>query len=140
MKKTFFIMLVFSATLTGGCKDEKRSEHGTSQMEEVMAIHDEVMPRMNTIGKLVGQLKPMADSTEAGQKYEAAMKDLQAAHKAMMEWMQGFGNRFDSGEILDGKPLSEEKQQWLDEEEEKVKVLREQINNSIARAEAVLEE
>jgi hypothetical protein len=133
-------MLILSAALTGGCKDEKRSEHGSSQMEEVMAIHDEVMPRMNTIGKLVEQLKPMADSTEAGQQYELAMKDLQAAHKAMMEWMRGFGNRFDSGEILDGKPLSEEKQQWLDEEEEKVKALREKINSSIARAEAVLEE
>jgi hypothetical protein len=140
MKRTFVIMLVFTATLTCGCKDEKKSEHDSSQMEEVMAIHDEVMPRMNTIGKLVGRLKPMADSTEAGQKYEAAMKDLQAAHKAMMEWMQGFGNRFDSGEILDGEPLSEEKQRWLAEEEEKVKALREQINNSIARAEAVLEE
>jgi len=140
MKRTVFLIWVLSAAFTGGCKDKKRSEHGASQMEEVMAIHDEVMPRMNTIGKLVGQLKPMADSTEAGQKYEAAMKDLQAAHKAMMEWMQGFGNRFDSGEILDGKPLSEEKQRWLDEEEEKVKALRKQINNSIARAEAVLEE
>jgi hypothetical protein len=140
MKRTVFTMLVLSAALTGGCKDEKRSEHGSSQMEEVMAIHDEVMPRMNTIGKLVEQLKPMADSTEAGQQYELAMKDLQAAHKAMMEWMRGFGNRFDSGEILDGKPLSEEKQQWLDEEEEKVKALREKINSSIARAEAVLEE
>lgn len=107
-------------------------------MEKVMAIHDEVMPRMGTIGKLVAELKPLADSTESGMAYARAMKDLQQAHASMMDWMQGFGNRFDSEEILNGKALTEEKQQWLDEEEEKVKQVREQINSSIASAEALL--
>ncbi len=31
----------------------------------------------------------------------------------MMDWMQDFGSRFDSDEILNGKEI------WLDEEEEK---------------------
>lgn len=140
MKTTYIIMLLLAGILTGGCKDEKKAEKDSSQMKEVLAIHDEIMPAMNTIGKLVGELKPKVDSTEAGQDYEAAMKDLQAAHKSMMDWMQNFGNRFDSGEILEGKPLTEEKQRWLDEEEEKVKALREQINSSIAKAEAILKE
>jgi hypothetical protein len=56
----------------------------------------------------------------------------------MMDWMAGFGERFDSEEILDGKPLSEQKQQWLLEEEEKVKAMKEQVNSSIARAKALL--
>ena len=107
-------------------------------MKEVMAIHDEVMPKMSTIGKLVGELKPKVDSTEMGQKYEVAMKDLQDANTAMMDWMKDFGDRFNHEEILNGKELSEEKQQWLDEEEEKVKVVKEKINGSIARAEALL--
>ena len=47
-------------------------------------------------------------------------------------------SRFDHEEILEGKELTEEKQQWLDEEEEKVKVVKEKINGSIARAEALL--
>lgn len=140
MKTTYVIMLLMAGLITGGCKDEKKAEDDSSQMKEVLAIHDEIMPAMHTIGKLVGELKPKVDSTEAGQNYEAAMKDLQAAHKSMMDWMQNFGNRFDSGEILEGKPLTEEKQHWLDEEEEKVKALREQINSSIAKAEAILKE
>ncbi len=52
--------------------------------------------------------------------------------KYMMDWMQDFGSRFDSDEILNGKEI------WLDEEEEKVKALREQINSSIENAEKIL--
>ena len=58
--------------------------------------------------------------------------------KYRMDWMQGFGSRFDSDEILNGKELTEQKQIWLDEEEEKVKALREQINSSIENAEKIL--
>ncbi len=108
-------------------------------MEEVMAIHDEVMPEMSTISKLVAELKPLADSTATGQEYDKAMKDLQAAHKSMMDWMGGFGKRFDHDEIMEGKALSEEKQMWLLEEEIKVKAMRDQIKISIAQAQALLE-
>ena len=103
-----------------------------------MAVHDEVMPKMGTIGKLVSELKPKVDTTEAGVQYEKAMKDLQDAHKAMMDWMQGFGDRFDSDEILHGKELTPQKKEWLLEEEEKVEALREQINQSIANAQQIL--
>jgi hypothetical protein len=108
-------------------------------MKKVMAIHDEVMPKMSAMGSMVGELSSKEDSTEMGLQYKAARRGLQDAHKAMMDWMQGFGNRFDSDEILDGKPLSEQKQIWLDEEEEKVKALREQIYSSIEKAEKLLE-
>lgn len=123
--------------LSTGCKPEKKNTDLT-QMERVMAIHDSVMPKMKTIGKLVGRLKPLSDSTEEGIAYQLAMKDLQEANTAMMDWMKGFGDRFDSGEILNGDPLSEEKQSWLAEEEVKVKVVRDKINGSIERAEALL--
>ena len=108
-------------------------------METVMAIHDEVMPKMGKLGKMVGELKAKVDTTETGQQYEVAMKDLQDDNKAMMDWMMNFGDRFDSEEILEGKELTEQKQQWLDEEEEKVKALRDQINQSLKNAETLLE-
>lgn len=134
----FMISLSFMA-----CKEEKKSTAGEvemSKMTEVMAIHDEVMPEMSTIGKLVAELKPKADSTEMGVKYGAAMIDLQDAYKAMMDWMKGFGERFDSDEILNGKELSDQKKIWLAEEEEKVKALREQIYSSIDQAQQLLED
>ncbi|WP_188370398.1 hypothetical protein [Muriicola marianensis] len=138
MKRTIlilsFLLLMFS------CKTENKKPDQPTKMQEVIAIHDEVMPKMTDISKLVAQLKPMADSTEAGLKYMRAMKDLQAAHRSMMDWMQGFGSRFDSDEILNGKELSEEKRAWLLEEEQKVIQLREDINGSIERAEALLKQ
>ncbi|CAN0593892.1 unnamed protein product [Ectocarpus sp. 12 AP-2014] len=56
----------------------------------------------------------------------------------MMDWMQGFGDRFDADEILNGKDLTDEKKKWLLEEEEKVKQVKENINSSIANAEKIL--
>ncbi len=137
MRKIAFLLLFTCLFTLFSCKEEKKQE-GTSQMQEVMAIHDEVMPKMGEIGKLVGQLKPMADSLDIDSPEGKAMRDLQDANKAMMDWMQGFGNRFDSDEIMNGKALTEEKQKWLDEEEEKVKVVKEKINSSIANAKTLL--
>ena len=138
MRKIFSAIICTVLFFSISCKQEKKTSEGPSQMEEVMAVHDEVMPKMGAIGKLVGELKAKVDTTEMGQKYEAAMKDLQEANSAMMDWMQDFGGKFNSEEILQGKELSEQKQQWLNEEEEKVKVVKEKINSSIERAEALL--
>ena len=80
----------------------------------------------------------MADSLGAESVEAKAIKDLQEANRSMMDWMQGFGDRFDSEEIMDGKELSDEKKQWLKEEEEKVLQVKENINSSIERAEEIL--
>ncbi|SHG52187.1 hypothetical protein [Flagellimonas flava] len=137
MKKA--LTLIVALALMGiSCKEKEKTAEGPTQMEQVMAIHDEVMPKMGKLGKLVGELKSKVDTTEMGLKYESSMKELQDANTSMMDWMVNFGNRFDSAEILDGKELTEQKQQWLNEEELKVKALKEQINSSIAKAEALL--
>ena len=140
MKKTIFVIaILISGLLFVKCGEEKKKEGSEASMETVMAIHDEVMSKMGSISKLVATLKPMVDSTEAGQAYGKAMKDLQDAHEAMMKWMQGFGDRFDSDEIMNGKALSEEKEQWLKEEAEKMEAVKKQINESIARAQELLD-
>lgn len=137
MKNIFTILAIVGLLSATSCKESKKVKE-SSQMEQVMDIHDEVMPKMGTLGKLVGQLKPMADSLGAESIEAKAMKDLQQANRSMMDWMQGFGNRFDSEEIMNGKELSDEKKQWLKEEEEKVKKVKEDINSSIERAEEIL--
>lgn len=139
MKIRYVIFTLLTLVFLFSCKEKKEAEDTLTQMKEVMAIHDEVMPKMGTIGKLVAELKPKVDSTESGIAYEVAMKDLQAAHNSMMDWMKGFGDRFTSDEILNGAELTEEKKMWLNEEEEKVIALKEQINTSIKNAEKLLE-
>lgn len=135
--KKFPILLVICLCIFISCKEEKK-DNSPTQMEQVMAIHDEVMPKMNYLGKLVGQLKPMADSLGMESPQAKAMLDLQDANKSMMDWMQGFGTRFEPNEIMEGEELSQEKKQWLNEEEEKIKEVKEKINTSIANAEALL--
>jgi hypothetical protein len=122
------------------CKTETKKDKIHSKMEEVMGVHDEVMPKMGTISKLIADLKPKVDSTEVGKENLKAIRDLQDAHKSMMDWMRDFGERFEYEEIMKGKALSEEKKVWLMEEEIKVNELREKINTSIANAERVLAE
>lgn len=136
MKKTLSFLIICLFVFVA-CKEEEK-EKSPTQMEQVMAIHDEVMPKMGKLGKLVGQLKPMADSLGTDSPQAKAMRDLQDANKSMMDWMQGFGDRFEPEEIMEGRELSEEKKLWLNEEEEKMKEVKEKINSSIANAEALL--
>ena len=139
MRVSAIVIAVIFSLVFLGCKEEKKEPSKNTQMKEVMAVHDELMPKMGKIGRLVGELNKLEDSTETGQLYKAAKLDLQEANKAMMDWMKELGDRFDYEEIIKGKELTEQKQIWLNEEEDKVKVLKEKINGSIERAEKLLE-
>jgi len=134
MKNTILLFIFVLLAVATSCRKEK----DTPQMKEVLAIHNEVMPKMTELGNLVGELNSKEDSTELGMQYKEARIELQAAHKSMMDWMQNFGNRFTPDEVLNGKELTDQKQLWLDEEEEKVIVLRQQVNSSIEKAKKLL--
>ena len=121
MKHLLFVLIVLSVTLS--CKKDQKETKEATRMERVIAVHDEVMPKMGTIGKLISKLEPMADTTSVGKQYEVAVKDLKEGYNLMMDWMKGFGDRFDSEEIMEGKALTKEKEVWLIEEEEKVNII-----------------
>jgi len=137
MRKYIIVSLTLFLTVLVSCKDEKK-DPSAEQMKEVLAVHDEVMPKMGAIAKLVGQLKPKVDSTEQGKVFEKAMKDLQESNAEMMEWMQRFGERFDSDEIMNGKALTPEKKRWLKEEKQKIEALKQNVEVTISEAEALL--
>ncbi|NAS32513.1 hypothetical protein GTQ40_16140 [Flavobacteriaceae bacterium R38] len=139
MKKISLLLLIGALSIVS-CKKEtsnKTIAPAPTQMQKVIAVHDEVMPKMSTINSLVVQLKKVPDSLQ-NEEYTAAIKKLETSHESMMDWMRGFSSRFDSDEIIKGKALSEEKQQWLDEEEVKVEALKKLINESIEKAESLL--
>ena len=108
-------------------------------MKKIMTAHDEVMEKMPNLVKLINALKPKADTTQAGQKYQLAIDSLKQSNKSMMTWMQGFGSRFTADEMYERKALTEEKQQWLTEEKTKVETLRKEINARIKKAEQLLD-
>ena len=134
--RTFFaISILILSTPSTFAQDSEKEQ---TKMEEVMDTHDQVMDRMPELAKLIGKLETKASNTEEKKPYQDAVKDLKAANKSMMDWMVGFGNRFEADEMMKGKPLSEQKQQWLLEEEQKVRQLREEINLSIKQGEKIL--
>lgn len=140
MKKYIAIAILLSMTIVGACKEESKVDPSATMMKEVLAVHDEVMPKMSKISKLVATLKPKVDSTERGMAYERAMKDLQESNMEMMDWMQNFGNRFEPDEIMNGKELTSEKKRWLKEEKQKIEALKQNVEVNISEAEELLKE
>ena len=116
MKQLLYSLTVSVGLLLGGCAgqpsakvDTQKSETAPIEpfsMEGVMAIHDEVMPKMGEISMLIDALKEHADKNPDSPQANA-MRKLQESHKAMMDWMREFGDAFTSDEIIKGAELSE---------------------------------
>jgi len=147
--KHFLSCFVLTASLfLSGCAQQssskeraQKSETATTDpysMEGVMAVHDEVMPKMGEISMLIDALKAEADKNPDSPQANA-MKKLQESHKAMMDWMREFGDAFTSDEILKGAALSEEKKERLRLEAERIESVKTLMLESIAEGQKLLE-
>jgi hypothetical protein len=132
----FFLIVLIAAW---GCKEKSHdhSEHDPEAADavdisenqvlynEVMKIHDEVMPKLEDIHKKKEALKNQIASTpnmpEAEKKQiEAKILQLDSAAESMMVWMREFNPLPDS--------TGEEKaREYLENQMEKVKTVRENI-------------
>jgi hypothetical protein len=142
MKKVL-ILLALIAGLVVSCKGETSKSNTEVRvvdpytMEGVMAVHDEVMPKMGQMAKLSSALKPLADSSPEGPEAKA-IEDLKVAHEAMMTWMKEIGDTFTHEEIMKGAALSDEKKEALRIEADKIAEVKRLILESITNAEALL--
>ena len=147
--KHFLSCFVLTASLfLSGCAQQssskeraQKSEIATTDpysMEGVMAVHDEVMPKMGEISMLIDALKAEADKNPDSPQANT-MKKLQESHKAMMDWMREFGDAFTSDEILKGAALSEEKKERLRLEAERIESVKTLMLESIAEGKQLLE-
>lgn len=143
--KTHWFILIFLGMGLLSCNNKSDAQKKYEQnFEEVLRIHDEVMPKMGKLNALSVELKKQIDtSSNDFQKYEKARKDLEAAYDFMMDWMRDF-----SDDYVRNQPaleeLSEEeiirKNQGLEEEIEKANQMKEAVNSSIENARALLNE
>ena len=95
--------------------------------KEVMAIHDEVMPKLSTIHKLKKQLKKTENATE--KEVLDLILNLDKADEAMMVWMEEFDPPADGPE----------RKTYLTKELTSVSVMADKINNSIKAAKSYLD-
>ncbi len=113
------ILLLFSIVLLFSCTGKKSENSHEDLMQAVMAVHDEVMPKMGDImkykkqiGEKIQELKAAGNSTSqvAIDKLQKVSDDLDASHEQMMNWMHEFNSDFEGmkeEDIL--KYLNEEK-------------------------------
>ena len=139
-----FVLIVCIIAWSCGQKSQDHGEHdhGTGDgtegegnqalYDEVMKIHDEVMPKMNDIYKLKEELKKQIAETpglveEKKKEIEGTIAELDSASESMMVWMRNFNPLPDS--------LGEEQaREYLENEMEKVKKVKEDIMEALEKA------
>jgi predicted nuclease with TOPRIM domain len=134
--KALNLFLLLSVTLLFACSDKKEKASQTDQRyKEVMAVHDEIMPKMAYIMKLKTQLKdkvtelnaePNIDTTQISQ-LELAIVGLENSHEGMMGWMRQFNRQYDG-------MAEEEILQYLDMQMDKIEKVGEVTNAALQDA------
>ncbi|WP_420580623.1 hypothetical protein [Reichenbachiella sp.] len=121
-----------------GCNSNKKEQQAL--FEEVMLVHDEVMPKMGSLRALSSELTQKADSlmldslTDHSSKINEMRdlsKKLKDANEGMMEWMRQFD------QVEEGTPHGEVIQ-YLNEQRKQIQKVRDDMINSKEEAEKYL--
>lgn len=145
MKNHILLSLVITACLA--CGKDKDQEKIVNLETEVLAIHDEVMPKQEDIVGLKSQLNKkvqgidslqnvgVSSNTLAEQRIQAVdlNQKLADADKLMMDWMHEY--RGDSAKKLDPKQAIS----YFEQEKEKILVVKQATLKSIQEAKTFLE-
>lgn len=125
MKKTFALLLITGFTILCGCtqkaKEKEADDADKSLYDQVMAIHDEVMPGMDELYTLKRRLSKKIENSpdlveEKRKQIESTVLLIDSASRGMMRWMNEFSPEDYSGDDL---------QKYLENELERVTVVKE---------------
>ena len=140
------VIYAFIIGLIVSCADStpKEVEQFNEKMDKTIAIHDEVMPEMSKINRLIGKLDAKMNSTNID-TYKPAIKELEAGHDKMMNWMKDFGDEFSKTEINQGIQLKDIdslklRLEALDESFNEAEDMRNHIQDAIKNAELLLKD
>lgn len=150
MKPAFLALFIFLLTSCGqnnqnpeAAADGGPITRADSLLQEVIDGHDVAMPKMKKLERLIKEGKTALDSLNTlphseqakngalKQELEATVALLTQADKAMHDWMNGF--KYDS--LQNNEPL---RIQYLEDQKEKVTIMKDAVLGSIEKAEAVL--
>ncbi len=140
---TIFLSLILIITACGGPKLDT-----VALRNEVMDIHDEVMPKMGELRSLKKQvlakseeLKSSADAQTVGD-LENLAGSLDEAYSGMMTWMNDWSksekNFLNKDNGLKTGVDPEDAAKFLSDEKERVSKVRDNINSAIKSAKEVL--
>jgi len=142
MKLTYLLLLSFVLLVSCGKPSEQAGENGTDEgtdgnpnqalYDQVMNVHDEVMPKMEDLYKLKSQLQEKIANTpnmvkEKKESLERTILQLDSASNAMMDWMHQFNPLPDTAD-------QEASRAYLETQMEKIKKVKEEMLSTLERA------
>jgi hypothetical protein len=136
----------------GSTENEEKGESGTAAKfneeqlalqqkawDQVMVIHDEVMPKMGALHQMTKSLKAQWENNEelddvTKDDISIAIQELESADEGMWDWMH---------ELKQLKPLQEAESheailQYLEEQEQSMIMVREAMDNSMEKGDSLL--
>jgi len=140
---TILLGILFAAC--NGESSSTRENNGAQdpaaeKWESIMAVHDEVMPKMSSINQISRKLRAYAEQhpdmpAERREEIESTVQQLSEAEEGMMKWMSQAPSQY--------KKLREEKSeealmQFLEEQEAVIKKVRANMLQAIDDGKALL--
>lgn len=139
MKKLLVILSLALCTTACGSGPDREALR-----EQVMAVHDEVMPKWGKLKPMKKQILEKAAKLEAADSTDVKVAelrdiaiDLDAAYEVMSTWMRDWQKNakpYENGEVGNEETLA-----FFKSEQERVDKMKEQILKASAAAEAALQ-
>lgn len=124
------------AILMAACSSNKQSEEKPDLKQEVMDMHDEVMPKMGELRTTQKQLLALADSSAqdslVAARYTELANQISLANESMMDWMRNFDPNYEGTE--------EEAKAYLEGKLKEIKKVSDEMNESLEAGHEALEE
>ena len=138
---TTFLLALIGLLIFSSCSDGGQAEREALR-DEVMAIHDEVMPKMGDFRKLQKQIASLSDSLRTMESIDtnrlndlaARGVEIAAAQEGMMAWMRQYNPEI----MQDGTP-HEEVMSYLEEQKAAIEKVRDQMMQALASGEEALQ-
>ncbi|MFY7887740.1 MAG: hypothetical protein ACOVOW_02450 [Spirosomataceae bacterium] len=136
MKKNWLLVFLCSSMIGVSCSSSgsKQEDKQKQLIDEVMAVHDEVMPKMDTVMTLKSSLDSAlkVSSSNDSAKIMALSAALDSADVKMSVWMEEY-----RPELVKGKNDSTVVK-YLENEKIRISLVKEVTNKSIEEATAFL--
>ncbi|SFB16471.1 hypothetical protein [Algoriphagus aquimarinus] len=138
MKRTILFLILTSFLLINACGPSGPSDNEKLRAE-VIAVHDEVMPKMGQLKSLerkaLEKAKELESQEEANsaavEEYKALAYDLNHAHESMFAWMRQY-------EQKDGEMKEAEVKAYLDKQMELVTEVNVEMKAALEKADKLL--
>ncbi|MEQ9297013.1 MAG: hypothetical protein RIF33_00545 [Cyclobacteriaceae bacterium] len=134
-----FLSTLIAVVFFTSCGDGGQAEREKLR-DEVMALHDEVMPKMGDLRKTRKSLEALADSlamdslqAAQAQEFRAIAKEIGDANESMMAWMR----QYEPSVMEDGTPHGEVMAYLKEQKEAIVKVKQDMIESLSKGTEAI---